>query len=207
MLLCKLLTRRYFRGIMNIVQKGGMEVPKILDNPREVILSHAREIVLNEGYDNLTIRAVSKKSGISVGTIYNCFSTKTELTLQLLEDYWYGYLDTVDEIDKNESDLFLKLFKIYEKFNSFFDTFKEDWLKNTTSGHSENSLIRKNNFLEKIIKRVEAILIESQNNNSINLFLEPYTISKFLISNFSMMAQFKDFEYNDFEKIIRKILQ
>jgi AcrR family transcriptional regulator len=192
---------------MNIVQKGEMPVPKILDNPREVILIHAREIVLNEGYDNLTIRAVSKKSGISVGTIYNCFSTKTELTLQLIEDYWYGYLDTVDEIDKNESDLFLKLFKIYEKFNSFFDTFKEDWLKNITSGHSENSLIRKNNFSEKIIKRVEVILIEFQNNNSINLFLDPYTISKFLISNFSMMAQFKDFEYKDFEKIIKKILQ
>jgi AcrR family transcriptional regulator len=192
---------------MNIVQKGGMVVPKILDNPREIILNHARDIVLNEGYENLTIRAVSKNSGISVGTIYNCFLTKKDLLLQLIEDYWYECLDAVDEIDKDEPDLFLKLFKIYEKFNSFFETFKEGWIKNSTSGYSENGLIRKKNFVEKFIRKVEAILIEFQNNNSINLFLEPYTISKFLILNFSMMAQFKDFEYNDFEKIIKKVLQ
>jgi AcrR family transcriptional regulator len=192
---------------MNIVQKGGMVVPKVLDNPREVILNHARDIVLNEGYENLTIREVSKNSGISVGTIYNCFLTKKDLILQLIEDYWQECLEAVDEIDKDEPDLFLKLFKIYEKFNSFFETFKEGWIRNSTSGHGENGLIRKKNFLEKFIKKVEEILIEFQNNNSINLFLEPYIISKFLILNFSMMAQFKDFEYTDFEKIIKKVLQ
>lgn len=182
-------------------------MPKIINNLKNVILDYARDIILNDGYENLTMRNVSEKSKIAVGTIYNYFPTKKDLVVQILEDYWYDYLKIVDAIDKNEPDLYLKLLEIYKNLETFVDTFKEVWVKDINYGYTEDTLMRKMNFLDTLNKKIEIILIKEQNNGTINLFLEPYTTSKFLILNFLMMAQIKHFEYNDFEKIIKKLFK
>ncbi len=192
---------------MNIVQKGGKEVPKIIDNPEEVILSHARDIILNDGYTSLTMRKVSNNSGIAVGTIYNYFPTKDHLTLRLMEDYWYDYLKALDEIDRLEADLFAKLFRIYKKLDDFTQTFLEVWVKNSTPGYTEDSRNRKKNFMQKLSKRLEEILMEAHGKEIIHLPLEPSATAEFLLLNFLTMAQMKQFEYNNFEKILKKLFE
>ncbi|MDP4143317.1 MAG: TetR/AcrR family transcriptional regulator [Bacillota bacterium] len=182
-------------------------MPKIIDNPREIILIHAKDIIVNEGFNKLTMREVSKKSGIAVGTIYNYFPTKMDLTIQLMENYWYDYLDEVNEIDKTEQDFYLKLFKLYKRLDNFLETFMEVWVKNANSGYTEDSLNRKKHFQEKLTKKFEEILLKAQNNGDIHLVLEPKATAKFLMLNFIMMAQMKEFEYTDFEKILRKIFK
>lgn len=192
---------------MNIVQKGGKEVPKIIENPEEVILSHARDILLNDGYTSLTMRKVSNNSGIAVGTIYNYFPTKDHLTLRLMEDYWYDYLKALDEIDRLETDLYVKLFRIYKKLDDFTQTFQEVWVKNSTPGYTEDSRNRKKNFMQKLSKRLEEILMEAQSKGIIRLPLEPSATAEFLLLNFLTMAQMKQFEYNNFEKILKKLFE
>lgn len=192
---------------MNIVQKGGKEVPKIIDNPEEVILSHARDIILKDGYTSLTMRKVSNNSGIAVGTIYNYFPTKDHLTLRLMEDYWYDYLKALDEIDRLETDLFVKLFRIYKKLDDFTQTFREVWVKNSTPGYTEDSRNRKKNFMQKLSKRLEEILMEAHDKEIIHLPLEPSATAEFLLLNFLTMAQMKQFEYNNFEKILKKLFE
>jgi AcrR family transcriptional regulator len=191
---------------MNIVHKRGENMPKILENPKESILVFAKEIVLNTGIENLTMRQVSKRSGIAVGTIYNYFPTKQDLILELIENYWYEYLISLEEIDKNNTDLFIKLEEIFNKLNFFVDTFKEVWIKNSSSEYTEDGKLRKNIFVDKLNKRLEAILIEAQNKNTITLSIEPAVLAKFLILNFIMMSQMKQFAYEDFNKIIKSYL-
>jgi AcrR family transcriptional regulator len=181
-------------------------MPKILENPKECILLYAKEIVLTEGIENLTMRAVSKKSGIAVGTIYNYFPTKKDLTIELIENYWYEYLNIVDEIDENYQDLFLKLNEIFNQMTFFVNTFKEIWIKNYSSEYTDDGITRKNVFLDKLNKKIETILINEQNKKVICLSLDPYIIAKFLILNFMMMAQMNQFEYKDFDKIIKDYL-
>ncbi|MBD7911849.1 MULTISPECIES: TetR/AcrR family transcriptional regulator [Clostridium] len=181
-------------------------MPKILENPKESILSYAKEIVLTQGIENLTMREVSKKSGIAVGTIYNYFPTKSILTIELIENYWYEYLNIVDDIDKNFDDLFIKLQEIFKQMNFFVDTFKEIWIKNYSSEYTDDGLNRKNVFLDKLYKKLEKILIKEQDKKTIHLSIDPYIIAKFLILNFMMMAQMNQFEYEDFDKIIKDYL-
>lgn len=181
-------------------------MPKVIDNLREAILAQSREIVISQGIDKLTMREVSNKTGIAVGTIYNYFPTKRELTTVLIEEYWNEYLNHIDEIDKKSADLFTKLYEIYKKMEYFVDTFKEIWVKNYTSGYSKDGMERKNIFVDKLVKRIEDILVTAVNNRTIKLRIEPAVIAKFLIQNFMMMAQMKQFEYNDFDKIIRDYL-
>ena len=181
-------------------------MPKILENPKESILIFAKEIVLNTGIENLTMRSVSKKSGIAVGTIYNYFPTKQDLILELIENYWHEYLHSIEEVDKSNDDLFVKLEKIFNKLNFFVDTFKQVWIKNSNSEYTEDGRLRKNIFLDKLNKKLEAILVEEQNRSTITLSVEPTILAKFLILNFIMMSQMKQFAYEDFNKIIKSYL-
>jgi len=197
------LTEKNVLAIMNIVHKGSETMPKVIDNLREIILSQAREIVVNQGIDKLTMREVSNKTCIAVGTIYNYFPTKRELTTVLIEKYWYEYLNHIDEIDNTVDDLFTKLHRIYSKMEYFVDTFKEIWVKNYSTAYSADGIQRKNIFIDKLVGRIEEILTKELKEKTIVLTVEPTLVAKFLIQNFMMMAQMKQFEYNDFDKIIR----
>lgn len=55
---------------------------------REELLHTAQEIVFQEGMDKLSIRALAKKHDISVGAVYNYFSSKSELVLAIIENFW-----------------------------------------------------------------------------------------------------------------------
>ncbi|MDS0526930.1 TetR/AcrR family transcriptional regulator [Clostridium sp. SHJSY1] len=181
-------------------------MPKILENPKESILLYAKDIVLTEGIENLTMREVSKKSGIAVGTIYNYFPTKKDLTIDLIENYWYEYLSLVDEADKSSSDFFSKLHKIFNDMAFFVDTFKEVWIKNTSSEYTIDGINRKNIFLDKLTQRLEHIIEKEKDKKNINFSMSSYILAKFLILNFMMMSQMKQFNYDDFEKIIKDYL-
>lgn len=181
-------------------------MPKILENPKNSILLYAKEIVITEGIENLTMREVSKKSGIAVGTIYNYFPTKKDLTIELIENYWYDYLNLVDNIDKSSSDFFLKLRDIFADMAFFVDKFKEVWIKNNSSEYTIDVMNRKNLFTDKLIKKLEYIIQKEKDEKSISFSMDSYTLAKFLILNFMMMSQTKQFHYDDFEKIIKDYL-
>lgn len=182
-------------------------MPKIIENPREVLLAHARRIIVDEGCDSLTIRKVSKSSGIAVGTIYNYFPSKRDLTIQLMMDYWDEYLRSFDEIDQNESELFLKLQEIYKKLVRFVDIFLEIWVRNSTKGHPGDSLDRKNDLIEKLNRKLEVILAQAQNKGTITQLVDPYDLSRFIMMNFLMNAQMKQFEYELLERLLKNLLK
>ena len=57
---------------------------------KEELLDTARQIVFQEGIDQLSIRALAKKLNISVGAVYNYFPSKSDLLLAIVESFWKG---------------------------------------------------------------------------------------------------------------------
>lgn len=188
---------------MNTVHKEGENMPKILEDPKTVILSIAKDIILNIGIDKLTMREVSKKSGIAVGTIYNYFPTKKDLVIELVGNYWDQYLKIVEDIDKQNSDLYVKLHKIFIEMDTFIKTFSEVWIKDYAPKYSNDGIDKKNNFIEKLNILMAKILTDQQNSGHIQLNVEPLVAAKFLIFNFMTMSHMNGISYEDFEKIIR----
>lgn len=187
-------------------------MPKTIDDPRQEILKQAKIILLEEGYKGLNMRTVAKECGFAVGTIYNYFSTKDDLLAQLMGDYWEEYYRILEQIDLEDLDFLAKLRKIYEQLEIFVDTFLETWIKMNREvhyQHSQNGLKRKDDFTEKLILKLETILKQEEirGKGRINFEVTTYEISKFIISNFLMMAQMKHFEYDTFEKIIKGLLK
>ncbi len=57
---------------------------------KEELLDTARQIVFQEGIDQLSIRTLAKKLNISVGAVYNYFPSKADLLLAIVESFWEG---------------------------------------------------------------------------------------------------------------------
>ena len=55
---------------------------------REEILEKSREIVLQYGLNALNIREVAKLCNVSIGSIYNYFQSKSELSAATVESIW-----------------------------------------------------------------------------------------------------------------------
>jgi AcrR family transcriptional regulator len=192
---------------MNIVQKGAALMPKIIEDPRAAILYHAKNIVIEEGFEKLTIRKVAKNAGISIGTVYNYFPTKRDLTVQLMEDYWGSYLCVIDEIDQQQPEFYTKLLQIYQQLEIFLKTFKEVWIKNASDNHPDEPFIKRKYFFDKLSRRLEDILADAQSAGAIKLSVDTYTIAQFLMLNYFMMSMMNQFNYESFEKIIKKLFE
>ncbi len=61
---------------------------KINDSLYETMLSTGKEILLGGSYKDLTIRRIAETCGISVGTVYNCFSSKEALAAAIMLKDW-----------------------------------------------------------------------------------------------------------------------
>ena len=55
---------------------------------KEAILETSRRIIREEGLARLSIRSVAAACGVSVGSIYNYFESKSELAAAAIERVW-----------------------------------------------------------------------------------------------------------------------
>lgn len=82
------LTQGRAFAIMNAVQFGGIFVNNIVTS-REEILQTSRALLRDKGWDAVNIRGVAAACGVSVGSIYNYFGSKEELTSAVVESVWH----------------------------------------------------------------------------------------------------------------------
>ncbi|MGI6069800.1 MAG: TetR/AcrR family transcriptional regulator [Blautia sp.] len=55
---------------------------------REAILAASRQLALTEGWKAVNMRSVASACGIAVGSLYNYFHSKSELTAATVESVW-----------------------------------------------------------------------------------------------------------------------
>lgn len=93
---------------------------------REIILSVAKEIVIQSGIQMINMREVAGKCGVSVGSVYNYFPSKGDLVIATIESVWseimHDFKVCVPKLNFAEN--VLTLFKSVEtgcqKYPSFF---------------------------------------------------------------------------------------
>lgn len=102
---------------------------KVIENPRQLILTHAREILSEKGYSQLTMRGVASACGIALGTIYNYFPNKDDLMVEMMSDYWKTFQSEVDLILGSAGTFSEKLQGIYHSLKIFVGIFRTEWLK------------------------------------------------------------------------------
>lgn len=64
-------------------------MPKVLsENIKDEILTTTRRLVVEEGYNKISIRDITQACGIATGTFYNYYNSKQDVLSTLLADDW-----------------------------------------------------------------------------------------------------------------------
>lgn len=186
------------------------KLSKAIENPKELIMNNAKDIVLKEGYSKLNMRTLAKCCGIALGTIYNYYPTKKDLIVEMMEDYWEKYFLRLNVILESEDNFYVKLTNIYEILSKFITMFKQIWLKPDlyhNQEYIEGGLERQNIFIHRLILEIEKILKEEITEKNINLNLCTFEFSKFILMNIISVIQTPNYDYETFEGILRKLLK
>jgi AcrR family transcriptional regulator len=189
---------------------GGRTLSRVIENPKELILSKAKEILYDQGYHKLNMRALSKACDIALGTIYNYYPTKKDLIVEMMTDYWQDFLDFVLEIANSNTDIYNKLNNIFNELEEFTQNFRQYWLTPELYGsreYVEGGLQNEYVFMEKLIEIIEDILIKEQDNKSIHIKLGSRETANFIIMNFIAIVQMPLFKYESFEVFLKELLK
>ncbi len=179
---------------------------RIIENPSELILNTAKEILYNDGYNSLSMRNVAKACNIGLGTIYNYYPTKKSLVIEMMTCYWSEFIIKTQTIVKSDNEFYNKLKKIFDDLSIFIKTFKEIWLKPelyANPDYVKDGVEKEDIYIEKLVLLIEDILIKE---NKIKGSITSYELAKFIVLNYITIVQMSTFKYSDFEIILKQLL-
>ena len=136
-------------------------MPKIIENIEKNIIDAAFKLFSEKGYNDIEMKAIAKKAGIAVGTLYNYFPNKKELFIEIFIHSWNETFKQLDNILKLSIDPVEKIKKYL-----FFLYDEVEKKKGLVNELIKNNIIKKEDkhpkFLckEDIITNVETILKE-----------------------------------------------
>lgn len=187
-----------------------MTLARVIENPKQLILSHAKEILYNQGYQKLSMRALSKACGIALGTIYNYYPTKKDLVFEMMTEYWQCYLDAVAEIIAADADIYTKLNRVFNELEIFISNFRQYWLTPELYGdqaYIDGGLQQDHRFIDQLIDLIAAELTRAATDNTIQIRLGAQETAKFIILNCITIVQLPLFRYQSFELFLKQLLE
>ena len=138
----------------------------------EAILSVCRDIVAESGLQSINIRDVAKKCGVSIGSIYNYFPTKSDLIVATIESIWKEIMNGL-VLQENQNDFRRCIEHLYhdirsgsKKFKDFFSSHSIDVMQSDrTKGRMgmDQYIFRMKNMLEAILTADPGIKDETFN--------------------------------------------
>ena len=102
---------------MKVQNAEEMQMPKIIFNVKEQLLTEAKKQVAKNGYAATTMRSVAGACGFAVGTMYNYFDSKEMLIATFVAEEWNTRLEEMATLPADcPKTLF---FGIYDTLTSF----------------------------------------------------------------------------------------
>ncbi len=86
---------------------------------REEILQAAKELFLEQGYDQTTIRRIADRVGVSAPALYLYFQDKEQMMLALCDQTFGHLLEKIGEIERNVRDPLLRIRRFGEAYLHF----------------------------------------------------------------------------------------
>lgn len=156
------------------------------------------------------MRALSKACDIALGTIYNYYPTKKDLIVEMMTDYWQNYLDSVQLIVDADTDIYLKLKKVFNELEDFIKNFRQYWLTPELYDNQEyvdGGLKNEYRYIEKLIIIIEEVLVKEAAEKNIEIKQGSWETANFIIMNFITIVQMPLFKYESFELFLKELLK
>ena len=175
---------------------------KKLENQKEIIFNTAKDILLHEDINKLSIRMLSTRLNIGMGTIYKYYGNKDEILLDITKDLWFSYIQEVSNFDKSIDSfdeyiefLFVKLKFFSEKFNYavLSKELSSSFNKEGKQRHQEAQSI----FIDLINKGIKSYYIIEDSKSLI--------VANFIANNLIALITNKEYSFEIFKTILNDI--
>ncbi|MGM0603712.1 MAG: TetR/AcrR family transcriptional regulator [Bacillota bacterium] len=94
-------------------------MPKIIKDIENKIFSAAFSLFSQSGFRKTSMKKIAEEADIAVGTLYNYYSTKREIFLEIIFKSWEKTFTRLDQIvEDNEKDFYDFLKLLYEEIES-----------------------------------------------------------------------------------------
>ena len=166
---------------MDIEKMGLQEKKKIMRRKR--ILAAATTLFQTRGYADTTINAIADKADVGVGTIYNYFSSKNEILLNIIADI---FLEKKPEKIIHENDPAQTVIRFLSYYMDEFSIFeKEIWRSWFAALYQEPNLFERAYELDmKIVGELAGLCEEMQAKRMMTDNVPPLEAAKLLYTPF-----------------------
>lgn len=178
-------------------------MPKVIENIREAILKSAKNTLLADGYDGLSLRGVSKQCNIAVGTIYNYFPSKLALIAAIMLEDWTKQLEEMQRNCDNAENVEAGIKSIYSNLREFAVLYQDVWNMSMHSKEVRDEMLNGRSRHQMLIEQLVSVIY---------VLLDRFKISydsfllHFIATSLIGYIMEPDFDYEQLNKVFRRIL-
>ena len=154
---------------------------------KEDILKASRNLIEKEDAYSISIRSIAKEANISVGTIYNYYSSKEELIADIIKSVWFEtfhsssiFIDNISFLEAVEN-IFMALERCDKKYKNFYS-----WHSSILIDDKDRGVAMMNKMFEHIKKSLEKY-IDSDANIKSDIFNLSFSKRDFIDFVFSFI--------------------
>ena len=178
-------------------------MPKVIENIRESILQTARNTLLSDGYERLSLREVARQCNIAVGTIYNYFPSKLALIVAIMLDDWTEQTEKIQKACANAENAEDGIKSIFPNLREFVLLYQDVWNMSMHSKEVRDQMLngrsRRQMLVEQLVTVIRALL------DRFEIPYDPF-LPQFITTSLLTYIMEPDFDYEQLNKVFKKIL-
>lgn len=178
-------------------------MPKILENPRDKILTEARKMIKENGYEKLSMRKLAKASNIGIGTLYNYFKNKHSIVIEIVRIDWERSLNRLQKVKEFSGTFEEKMKFVYDELENYLynhiDIFILLYNEEKTKPNHAND-----NIFGSLYLLTDEIIDYHKESGELKIDLDTRNLSKFIISNMITIIKSNAFSFDDLMCILIK---
>lgn len=178
-------------------------MPKILENPRDKILTEAREMIKENGYEKLSMRNLAKACNIGIGTLYNYFKNKHSIVLEIVRLDWKASLNRLEKVRGFSSTFEEKMKFIYDELENYLYNHIDIFVLLYNEEKNKPNHF-KDNIFGSLYVLTDEIINYHKENGDLKIDLDTRSISRFIVSNIITIIKSHAFSFNDLMCILIK---
>lgn len=178
-------------------------MPKVIENIRETIIQTAKNTLLSEGYDSLSLRRVAKQCNIAVGTIYNYFTSKLTLIVAIMLEDWTELIKKIQKSCTNAESAEAGIKCIFLNLREFALIYQDVWNISIQSNEIRTEMLNSRSRRQMLIEQIASV---------IGTLLDGFDIAyhsfipHFIANSLLTYLLEPDFDYEQLNKVFIRIL-
>lgn len=152
------------------------------------ILKVSKKYILQNGFSSFNVRTITRECGISIGTLYNYFPSKTELVIATVESIWKEIFEPFNNL--SDFDRFPEVVKcMYETIengNSRYPGFFSIHYLSFASEGKKEGIEMMNSYFSRLKKNLLVVLRKDTSVNP-EIFNDEFSDEKFIDYVFTLL--------------------